>query len=183
MEFSVPMRKDFLFPTEKQRFANIHDVDTLVHLVNGAYRGDGSREGWTTEADLLDGIRTHPEHMAKQIDSDESVMIVHIESDVICACVYLEDKNPMLYLGMLTVRPDLQARGIGKQLLHTAEAYAHFLEKKGIKMTVISLRDELIDWYMRHGYVPTGQSEPFPVGRALGIPRLPLEFVVLEKKF
>lgn len=176
------MRKDFIFPSQKQRFADIHDVDALVHLVNGAYRGDGSREGWTTEADLLDGIRTHPEHMAKQIDSDQSVMVVHTEFDIISACVYLEDKESLLYLGMLTVRPDLQARGIGKQLLETAEAYALFLGKQGIKMTVISLRDELIDWYMRHGYVPTGEIEPFPVGQALGIPRLPLEFMVLEKK-
>jgi hypothetical protein len=38
--------------------AIIDDVDSLVKLVNGAYRGEGSKKGWTTEADLLDGVRT-----------------------------------------------------------------------------------------------------------------------------
>jgi hypothetical protein len=30
-------------------------------------------------------------------------------------------------------------------------------------MTVISMRTELIDWYKRHGYIDTGDREPFPV--------------------
>jgi hypothetical protein len=37
------------------RRADVSDVDGIVALVNSAYRGDSSREGWTTEADLLGG--------------------------------------------------------------------------------------------------------------------------------
>lgn len=178
------MRKDFAFPHTNMRFADQGDVDVLVQLVNSAYRGESSRQGWTTEADLLDGIRTHQEHMSQQINSDTSViLVVSDEAASINACVYLEDRGSMLYLGMLTVRPNLQARGTGKQLMQTAEQYAKFLGKKGIQMTVISLRDELIAWYRRHGYEPTGESQPFPVGQALGDPRRNLEFIVLEKLF
>lgn len=178
------MRKDFAFPNANMRFAELSDVDSLVKLVNSAYRGESSRQGWTTEADLLDGIRTHPEHMSQQIKNDNSVMLVVTgKDDSINACVYLEDSDEKLYLGMLTVQPDLQDRGIGKQLMQTAELYAKFLEKKGIQMTVISLRNELIAWYQRHGFQTTGETQPFPVGQALGDPRRELEFIVLEKIF
>ena len=33
------------------------DIPAIVALVESAYRGDASRQGWTTEADLLDGQR------------------------------------------------------------------------------------------------------------------------------
>lgn len=177
------MQKDFSFPNPLLRFAQGNDVDELVQLVNSAYRGDVSRQGWTTEADLLDGIRTHPEHMAQQINGEKSVMLVLTNSSgYIEGCVYLEDQSPFLYLGMLTVRPGLQARGSGKKLLAVAEDYAQFLGMKGIRMTVISVRHELIDWYQRRGYSATGEKQPFPVEQALGIPRQPLEFIVLEKR-
>lgn len=178
------MNKDFVFPQANMRFAELSDVDALVKLVNSAYRGESSRQGWTTEADLLDGIRTHPEHMSHQINNDTSVMLVVTgKDDSINACVYLEDRDEKLYLGLLTVQPDLQDRGIGKQLMQTAELYAKLLGKKGIQMTVISLRNELIAWYQRHGYQPTSETQPFPVGQALGDPRRDLEFMVLEKIF
>jgi hypothetical protein len=36
------------------RCATFADVADVVVLVESAYRGDSSREGWTAEADLLD---------------------------------------------------------------------------------------------------------------------------------
>jgi ribosomal protein S18 acetylase RimI-like enzyme len=84
---------------------------------------------------------------------------------------------------MLTVKPELQAAGIGKRLLDTAEAYARSLGLDGVQMTVISVREELIAWYARRGYLPTGEKLPFPEEEALGVPRQHIEFVVLEKKF
>src|SRR5205823_1857550 len=47
------------------RAAGAGDVDAVVDLVHSAYRGDTSRAGWTTEADLLDGIRTNAEEVTK----------------------------------------------------------------------------------------------------------------------
>jgi len=84
---------------------------------------------------------------------------------------------------MLTVRPYLQGKGIGKQMLKAAEEEA---KKKGITsifMTVISVRKELIDWYVRHGYVATGEKKPFAFSDPrFGQPKQQLEFIVLEKK-
>lgn len=178
------MQTAFVFPDNQIRFAQIADITALELLVNSAYRGESSRKGWTTEADLLDGIRTHPEQLMQQITAEDSVMLVIThETGKIIACVYLQDKAPLLYLGMLTVQPDLQAAGIGKRLLAASEAYAQWLGRTGIQMTVISVRSALIDWYQRRGYQLTGERMPFPEHLALGIPKQSLEFVVLEKKF
>ena len=49
-------------------------------------------------------------------------------------------------------------------------------------MSVISIRTELIDWYKKRGYYDTGKTKPFPKDDpAFGIPKQPLEFIILEK--
>jgi hypothetical protein len=47
------------------RDATLSDVADLVALIESAYRGEVSRAGWTTEADLLDGQRTDEREMAQ----------------------------------------------------------------------------------------------------------------------
>jgi ribosomal protein S18 acetylase RimI-like enzyme len=86
-----------------------------------------------------------------------------------------------MYLGMLTVSPELQARGIGKELLKAAEEYAVTKSCFSMVMTVITLRNELIELYMRRGYRDTGERKPFPGDPRFGIPKQPLEFLVMEK--
>ena len=71
-------------------------------------------------------------------------------------CVYLSENNESLYLGMLTVSPLLQGKGIGKSLLKFADEFAMEKKLQTIEMTVISIRKELIDWYKSKGYVDTG---------------------------
>ena len=52
-----------------------------------------------------------------------------------------------------------------------------------MRMTVIRQRRDLIAWYERLGYRPTGETEPFPYGdERFGIPTRPdLAFAVLVK--
>ncbi len=157
------------------------DIEELVKLVNSAYRGDSSKKGWTTEADLLDGIRTDASAIHSLISAPGSVILVYKET-VIKGCVYLHQQKAALYLGMLTVAPDQQANGIGKYLLQAAEGYAREHGCTSIVMTVIDVRTELIHWYMRHGYKPTGETKPFPDDPSFGIPRQPLQFIVLRKE-
>lgn len=176
------MDKSFHFTDSAIRFAQLSDVVHLEKLVNSAYRGNSSRKGWTTEADLLDGIRTNQEHLSLQISGNESTMLIYEDANQQpIACVYLENKDTSLYLGMLTVQPDLQSVGIGKKLLQAAEEYAIGLSKYTIQMTVISVRAELIAWYQRRGYRLTDKKEKFPTNTAFGIPKQDLEFVVMVK--
>jgi ribosomal protein S18 acetylase RimI-like enzyme len=160
------------------------DVDALEKLVNGAYRGENSKKGWTTEADLLGGIRTDADALLKMINRGDSIILKCSNSNNhLIGCVYLQKQEEKLYLGMLTVSPEVQAKGIGKKLLKAAEEYAQTQDCKAITMTVISLRKELINWYERHGYRKTGQRKPFPNDPRFGIQKQPLEFIVMEKEF
>jgi GNAT superfamily N-acetyltransferase len=159
----------------------------LVALVNSAYRGDSSKKGWTTEADFLDGQRTDPLEIQKLLEhSNESILgYLNPSQEAPLACVRLRRDGTNGYLGMLTVSPTLQAQGMGRKLLESAEVWAkknwHIEE---MHMTVISIRTELIDWYIRRGYTLTNEFQPFPYGdERFGIPlRKDLRFQILRKK-
>lgn len=160
-------------------------IPELVDLVNSAYRGESSKKGWTTEADLLDGQRTDGISLKESLQGDGSVILIaqHNDTDKIHGCVHLAKENERCYLGMLTVDPHLQSRGLGKLLLQEAEAFAQFWDCTKIYMTVIASRSELIAWYERHGYQRTTETKKFPYGdERFGIPKTQdLYFIVLEK--
>ena len=158
------------------------DIPALNALVNGAYRGDTSRKGWTTEADILDGIRTSEEALRAMLQNPASTILKCEAEGQLLGCVYLEKKEPELYLGMLTVSPDMQTSGIGKRLLLAAEQLALEQRCQTISMTVITVRHELIAWYERRGFRTTGETKPFPDDPAFGIPKQPLEFIVMKKE-
>lgn len=177
------------------RAARQDDGEALSALVNSAYRGDSSRAGWTTEADLLGGQRTDAQALREFIVAGEAtgrqVLLLH-EADAtggrdaphLDACVQLEQHGDAAYLGMFTVRPTLQGSGLGSGLLAAAEREARRRwGSTAVVMTVIAQRPELIDWYRRRGYHATGETAPFPYGDArFGEPRRPdLHFVVLRK--
>ncbi|NCI49598.1 GNAT family N-acetyltransferase [Sediminibacterium roseum] len=158
------------------------DIPALEQLVNSAYRGEHSKKGWTTEADLLGGIRTDANGLKNMMSEPAAVILTYTgEQGLLQGCVFLKQKANKLYLGMLTVDPELQAQGIGKKLLSAAEEYARQKNCDGITMTVISVRHKLIAWYERHGYRKTGATEPFPADPSFGLPKQELEFVVMEK--
>lgn len=165
------------------------DVDAVVALVTSAYRGEPSRAGWTTEADWIDGDRTNPGEVAGIIAGRESLLLLVEDPDGIGpaleACCQLARSAPgVAYFGMFAVRPDRQGKGIGKLLLTEAERFARRTWRAEVmRMTVVDVRADLIDWYGRRGYRLTGETEPFPYGDpAFGIPKVPdLKFAVLAK--
>lgn len=162
--------------------ATLEDIPQLDLLINSAYRGEGSKKGWTTEADLLGGIRTDADSLIKLMTQKDAVILKICESDsFLDGCVYLEKKGASMYVGMLTVSPEKQAKGIGKKLLAAAEQYARKSHCVTLQMTVISVRSELIEWYERHGYQRTGEIKPFPADEKFGIQKQPLEFIVMKK--
>jgi ribosomal protein S18 acetylase RimI-like enzyme len=167
------------------RFADHGDIAAVVDLVESAYRGDASRAGWTTEADLLDGQRTDADAVAEIVASPGRVMLLAEADGVLAGCCQLERRPPgEAYFGMFSVRPAAQGQGWGRQILAEAERLAR--EEWGaatMVMTVLEPRRDLIGWYARRGYRPTGESRPFPYGNAkFGIPLQPdLSFIVLEK--
>ncbi len=166
------------------RLAGLRDIGALNALVHSAYRGDSARIGWTHEADLLEGQRTDEMALADML-SDSAQAILLAEADgALVGCVQVAVRGQGLgYLGMLSVRPDLQARGLAKVLIAGAEDEARRRGAHIMEMTVIGLRTELIAYYGRRGYRDTGRRAPFPLDDPrFGSPRRrDLEFVVLAK--
>lgn len=161
--------------------ATAQDIPALNALVNGAYRGERSRKGWTTEADILDGIRITESTLQAMLKNPMGTLLKYEQNGQLLGCVSLEKKGSELYLGMLTVSPEVQANGIGRQLLAAAEQLARQQHCAVMTMTVITVRHELIAWYERRGYRSTGETRPFPDDPRFGLPKQPLEFVVLMK--
>ena len=169
------------------------EFPAIVDLVNSAYRGQGAEAGWTTEAGYIDGQRIDLASLRQDLaDSPDAVLLTlrDAQGGPLLGCVWLEPDadapevpgQEVWYLGMLTIRPDQQDRKLGAALLAHAEAHAHGLGARRIRMTVVHLRDTLIAWYQRRGYALTGETKPFPVGERFGAPRRALQFVVLEKR-
>ncbi|AJE43929.1 MULTISPECIES: GNAT family N-acetyltransferase [Streptomyces] len=166
------------------RDATDADADALVALIESAYRGESSRTGWTTEADLLEGQRTDPEGVLEVVKSPDSRLLTVERDGTIVACCQLEHRGEHAYFGMFAVSPALQGAGLGKAVIAEAERMAR--RTWGVSemhMTVISVRDDLIAWYERRGYRRTGRMTPFPYGdERFGIPqRDDLQFELLVK--
>ncbi|MDK1347583.1 GNAT family N-acetyltransferase [Streptomyces sp. 378] len=167
------------------RDATDADVDELVALIESAYRGDDSRAGWTTEADILQGQRTDPEGVLEIVKAPDSRLMTVERDGRIVACCQLRHQGDHAYFGMFAVSPRLQGAGLGKVIIAEAERQAR--ETWGVKemqMTVISVREDLIAWYERRGYRRTGRMAPFPYGdERFGVPqRADLEFELLVKE-
>ncbi|MGW1216111.1 GNAT family N-acetyltransferase [Streptomyces sp. NPDC002499] len=167
------------------RDATDDDVDALVALIESAYRGDESRAGWTTEADILEGRRTDPEGVLAVIEKPDGRLLAVERDGVIVACCQLEHRGDHAYFGMFAVSPKQQGGGLGKVIIAEAERVAR--EMWGVTemhMTVISVRNDLIAWYERRGYRRTGRMTPFPYGdERFGVPqRADLQFELLVKE-
>jgi ribosomal protein S18 acetylase RimI-like enzyme len=95
--------------------------------------------------------------------------------------VYLEVKNENLYMGMLSVEPTLQGNGIGKLLVSSAIQYGQSLGLEKIQIQVVHLRQELILWYEKLGFITSDKIMPFEVPLAFGKPKVPLHFIEMNR--
>ena len=177
-------------PSLSFRKAEPADVPAIVALVESAYRGDASRAGWTTEADMLDGQRVDAIGVGDIVARSGNCILLALGAgdaldSRLLACCHLERQGDSCYFGMFSVKPTMQAAGVGKRTLAEAERLARDQWKcTTMEMTVISVRDELIAWYERRGYRRSGRYKPFPYGdERFGIPkRDDLRFELLVKQ-
>ena len=157
--------------------AELVDAEAIAKLINTAYRGETSRKGWTTEADILDGLRTTTAEVGKLIKRDDAYIVIGVLRDeivatVCCECQELAFKSTS-HFGMIAVKPSLQNKGYGKQLIKAAEAMTlREWRVAGFHMAVISIRHELIAFYERLGYKRTGEFVDFPVKSELWQPKV-----------
>ncbi len=196
------------------RKALLADANKITAIVNSAYRGESSRKGWTTEADLLEGVRTDEAEISELIKTPDSVILLAEttasananevadadanpsdnsaadvgEAATIIGSVHLsktdDDGECAGYFGMFAINPDLQAGGIGKQMIREAELFVQReWHASKMVMEVIPVRLELIAFYERRGYQLTGKVKPFPVNPELWLPKASaLQLARMEKR-
>lgn len=157
--------------------AEISDTSAIVQLINSAYRGETSRAGWTTEADLLEGLRTTTQQVAGIIKRDDAFILIGVLNDQIVATICCEWQaiggNNTAHFGMIAVKPNQQNKGFGKQIIKAAEAMTtRQWRVVGFHMSVISIRHELIAFYERLGYQRTGEFRDFPQEPELWQPKV-----------
>lgn len=163
------------------------DYVDVVALANVAYRAAGEGASWNSEAGILEGVRLTMSLLREDLAKPGAALLVWRDEDgLLMGTVFLQPKKAGIwYLGLLTVRPAGQNRGAGKGLLAEAEAYVKSRGGKRMRMTVLAVREALVDWYQRRRYLDTGVTEAFLYGdERFGKPlRDDLYFVVLEKGF
>jgi ribosomal protein S18 acetylase RimI-like enzyme len=186
------------------RRASAADATAIVELVESAYRGEASRRGWTTEADLLDGQRVDLSMVTETLADPAAVVLVAVEAvtprghhdladagtgaegrELVGCCEVRADGAGEASFGMFAVDPERQGGGLGAALLEAAEQLAATELGAGhMTMSVIDARAELVAWYERKGYRRTGELRPFPYGdERFGRPRRDdLRFAVLAKE-
>lgn len=163
------------------------DYDAIVALANLAYRGTGASASWNVETGILEGERLNISLLREDLAAKPEAHLLtfrHAAGGMLIGTVWLDPRaDAVWYLGLLTVRPEVQNRQLGRGILSEAERFVMARGGQRIRMTVLNVRDALIKWYERRGYVLNGETEPFPYGdERFGRPlRDDLHFIVLEK--
>src|SRR5437763_15388479 len=146
------------------RHASTGDLPALHALVERAYRGAGARRGWTHEDDLLEGARLPADALRTILADPRQLVLVAETGGALLGCVQVTHKGGgIAHFGLLSVDPERQARGLGRQLVEAAEAEARgACLATRMQLNVIRQRAELVAWYERQGYRRTGEERPFP---------------------
>ena len=171
-----------ILPTHRFDFARLTDAAQVAALIERAYRGPEAAKGWTNESTLLTGPRSSVVEVEGLIRDGESRIVTAYSGDRLVGSALIQKQGGGAYFGMFAIDPGAQGGGLGKAMMARCEAAARELWKAtSMKLTVISLRDKLIEWYERRGYVRTGEREPFPFESATGALRTDFDLVVLRK--
>ena len=135
------------------RAATAADRETLQRLVN---------EALVVERFIKKGGGDRLDAGGSELDSllARGTFLVCEENHTPLACVYLEPRGDRCYLGLLSVSPDHQGKGLGRRLTLAAEAFARERGCHSMDLRVVSPRsEELAPFYRKLGYIETGTQD------------------------
>ncbi len=162
--FSAPWRNAYkqISTTQSFRIADYLDAPWIAAVVNAANSGAGGA-GWTNEANLFEGDRTHIDEILEMLAAPGTGFLLFLEEGKIAGCVYLKTMDNAGYMGLLAVWPERQARGIGTHLIEEAERLVRDEWGCGAMLisVIVSHRPELTAYYQRRGYQRTGRAKAF----------------------
>ncbi|KAK5584281.1 hypothetical protein RB653_005889 [Dictyostelium firmibasis] len=194
------------------RLMDINDTDSVVTVVNWAYRGKEGTNPWATEQGLVDGSRVTPEMLHSELKMDSKLIklmvVEHIieesvdgaseateattttttntesgnQKRLVIGCVKIERESlesKEAVVGMLSVDPSYQSSGIGSILIRLAEREIQLWGVQESHLHVVNVRDTLINWYNKVGYVTTETTFPFDIEKNVALKEI--HFVLLVK--
>ena len=138
-----------LSPAAVIRSATPADAESVTRVINAAY---------LVERFFVDGPRISSREVGDLLAT--GTFLLADDGGEIAACVYVEPRGESAYLGLLAVDPVRQGQGWGSRMLTAGEAYCTQRGCRAIDIKVVTLREELLPFYTRHGYVERG-TEPF----------------------
>ncbi|KAK1598207.1 acetyltransferase [Colletotrichum navitas] len=166
------------------RVARPEDAPKLQQLVQAAFRAEDSRADWTADMRLGRSFHYSVEEVLTTINNpDAAIIMASDQNGVLLGSIGIIKCNDSLArFAMLSVDPEQQRGGIGRQVLTYAEDFARNWNLKTFGLNALSSREKLVEWYERCGYKKSGETSPFPVDRfhQLDLPK-DLCFVELEK--
>src|SRR3954463_11046440 len=132
------------------RQATTNDAPALLALINRAF---------AVEKFFVDRDRI----TAAQVDgylASGSFFLLEEDDTSPAASLYFEQRGDRAYVGMLSVNPDRQGHGIGRQMAGFADPHAGAVGGGAADIGVITRREDLPPFYDSLGYVETGRGEP-----------------------
>jgi GNAT superfamily N-acetyltransferase len=160
----LPVMSTASSPTIRE--ARAADRDVLVGVINRAF---------DVERFFKKDDRTDAAEVSRLLDAGTFLMAID-DAGVCLGCAYTAERGQVATLGLLSVAPALQGRGVGRALVDAVEARAAGLGYGEIEIWVANLRTELFPFYHRRGYREHGTA-PFD-HPALTVP---CHFVVMRK--
>lgn len=150
-------------------------------VVNNAYRSEG---GWTTEKDFVGGLRCTEEDMTGYIkeNGNPNTLLLAFEDDKVVGTVQIQPSQSVkeeAEVGLFSVSPFHQSRGIGGRLIRQAMEEMTRLGFNTATMHVLENRPEILGWYKKLGFAETGERVPFLWPEMLKIKDL--HFLTLKK--
>jgi GNAT superfamily N-acetyltransferase len=142
------------------------DTEAIARLINTAF---------IVERVAIDGDRTNPENVCALMNIGRFLLAEGAAGLV--GCVYVERRGEHSYLGLLSVAPQFQGRGLGRQLVAAAEDYSRQIGCRAVDLRIVSARAELLPFYRRLGYIENGTA-PFPADVQT---KVPSHFILMTK--
>jgi GNAT superfamily N-acetyltransferase len=146
------------------------DAESLMQIINAAF---------IVERIAIDGDRIDLEGVRLLLSKGSFLIAESVASPAeSLGCVYVEPRGDRCYLGLLSVLPSYQGRGVGKQLAAASEDFARAAGCSVIELRIISPRAaDLLPLYAKLGYTEAGTSA-FP---ADVITKIPCHFIAMTK--
>jgi GNAT superfamily N-acetyltransferase len=148
------------------RTAEPADAEALTRLINAAF----VVEQIAVEGDRVDVDKTR-DYMTR------GKFLLLEDATALLGCVYVELRGNHGYVGLLSVDPVLQKKGLGRRLMAAAEQNLNDAGCAAVDLRIISARPELLRFYAKLGYAETGIS-PMPVDAPL---KMACHFIHLSK--